>query len=110
MKDDAIYEKIKSCEVGYRSHRFPYIRSSALMSKKSPSWIKEGDVIAFTTKTEGLDISHIGIVIFKDGVPHLLHASSKQGKVIIDPMPLSEYLRKSNNLTGARFIRIGEQR
>lgn len=110
MKDDEIYEKIKSCEVGYRSHRFPYIRSSALMSKKSPSWIKEGDVIAFTTKTEGLDISHIGIVILKDGVPHLLHASSKQGKVIIDPMPLSEYLRKNNNLTGARFIRIGEQR
>ncbi len=55
-------------------------------------------------------MTHIGIVMLKDGVPHLLHASSKLGKVVLDPTPLSEYLRKNNNITGARFIRIGEQR
>ena len=110
MKDDATFEGIKNSEVGYRSHRYPYIRRSALMTKKAPFWIKEGDIIAFTTKIEGLDVTHIGIVMLKDGVPHLLHASSKLGKVVLDPTPLSEYLRKNNSITGARFIRIGEQR
>lgn len=108
MSDDAVYEKIKSCEVGYRSHRYPYIKSASLMSKKAASWLKEGDIIAFTTKTPGLDVSHLGIVVMKDGVPYLLHASSKGGKVMIDPLPLAEYMRKNRNLTGARFIRIGE--
>lgn len=110
LADDSAFDKIKNCEVGYRSHRFPYLRSSSLMGKKAPTWIKEGDVIAFTTKTEGLDVTHIGIVTIKNGEIHLLHASSKNGKVLTDPMPLAEYLRKNNNITGARFIRIGAQR
>ena len=110
MSDDAVYDKIKNCEVGYRSHRYPYVKSSDLMSKKAAGWLKEGDVIAFTTKTPGLDVSHMGIVVMVDGVPYLLHASSKGGKVMIDPLPLSEYMRKNRNMTGARFIRIGEQR
>lgn len=109
MGDDDVYEKIKSCEVGYRSHRFPYIKSTDLMSKKMASRLKEGDIIALTTKTPGLDVSHIGIVVIKDGVPYLLHASSKAGKVTIDPLPLSEYMRKNRNLTGARFIRLNKQ-
>ena len=33
MKDDATFEGIKNSEVGYRSHRYPYIRRSALMTK-----------------------------------------------------------------------------
>lgn len=110
MKDDETYDKIKNCEVGYRSHRFPYIKSANLMAKKYASWLKEGDIIAFTTKTPGLDVSHVGIVVMKDGVPYVLHASSKGGKVMVDPLPLDEYLRKNRNISGARFIRIGEQR
>lgn len=110
LKDDDAYEKIKNCEVGYRSHRFPYVKSADLMSKKYASWLKEGDIIAFTTKTPGLDVSHVGIVIMRDGIPYILHASSKGGKVMVDPLPLAEYMRKNRNLTGARFIRIGEQR
>lgn len=110
MKDDETYEKIKNCEVGYRSHRFPYIKSANLMAKKYASWLKEGDIIAFTTKTPGLDVSHVGVVVMKDGVPYVLHASSKGGKVMVDPLPLDEYLRKNRNISGARFIRIGEQR
>lgn len=106
MKDDAVYEKVKDFEVGYRSHRFPYIKSTDLMSKKAASWLKTGDIIAFTTKTPGLDVSHIGIVVVRDGIPCLLHASSKEGKVTIDPLPLAEYMKKNRNLTGARFIRI----
>lgn len=110
MADDAIYEKIKNCEVGFRSHRFPMLKTGLLQTKKAVSLIKDGDILAFTTKTEGLDVSHIGIATIKDGNVHLIHASSTAGKVISDPLPLADYLRKNHTITGARVIRLGSLR
>ena len=46
-------------------------------------WIKNGDIIALTTNTPGLDVSHMGIAIYIKGQLHLLHASSKEGKVVV---------------------------
>lgn len=109
LTDSLQYEKIKDCEIGYRSHRFPYVRAAALSGKWARENLKEGDVLAFTTKTAGLDVSHMGIVVMAGDGPHLLHASSKAGRVIEDPRPLSEYLRKNPSVTGARIIRPGER-
>ena len=44
--------------------------------------IKNGDVIAFATKEEGLDVAHIGFAIWQGKNLHLLHASSKKGGVV----------------------------
>lgn len=71
--------------------------------------LKAGDIIALTTKTNGLDVSHVGILVIEKDGPHLLHASSKEGKVVIDKLPLTEYMRKSPNLTGIRVIRLQDQ-
>lgn len=106
LADSTEFERIKSIEVGYRSHRYPYIKNAALMGKNAGSMLQNGDIIAFTTKTDGLDVSHVGIIMIEGGVPHLLHASSAAGKVITDPLPLSEYLRKNRNITGGRIIRL----
>lgn len=103
LKDDKEYERLKNMEIGYRSHRFPYIKSQNV-SKAS---LREGDIIAITTKTPGLDVSHMGlIVIAEDGKPHLLHASSKEGKVMVDPLALADYLRRNKNATGIRVFRF----
>lgn len=109
LKDSAEYERIKSAEVGYRSHRFPYIKSSSLMGKNGTANLKEGDIVALTTKTPGLDVNHMGIIVMEKDGPHLLHASSKAGKVVIDKLNLSDYLRKAHQITGLRVIRIKEQ-
>lgn len=109
LKDSVEFEKIKNMEVGYRSHRFPYIKSSVLMGKAGAKALKEGDIVALTTKTEGLDVSHLGIIIIEKDGPHLMHASSKEGKVVIDKLPLSEYLRKNRNISGLRVIRLQKQ-
>lgn len=109
LKDSIEFERIKNMEVGYRSHRYPYIKSSSLQGKNSGKALKDGDIVALTTKTEGLDISHMGIIIIENDGPHLMHASSKAGKVVIDNLPLSEYLRKNRNVTGIRVIRIISQ-
>lgn len=102
LKDENNFARIKNAEIGYRSHRFPIIKPQNLKTAD----IREGDIIAIATSTKGLDVSHIGIATIIDGVPHLIHASSKAGKVISDPLPLQEYLRKNRTATGIRVIRL----
>ena len=106
LQDSLEYERMKNAEIGYRSHRFPYIKSSRI-NKVINGELKEGDVVALTTKIPGLDVTHMGIIIKRDGIPHLLHASSKKGKVIIDDLSLTDYLKK-NGGTGFRVIRLAE--
>lgn len=109
LKDSLEYERIKSMEVGYRSHRYPYIKSGSLLGKNAAKLLKEGDIVALTTKTDGLDVSHMGIIIMENDGPHLMHASMKEGKVVIDRLPIGEYLRKNRSITGLRVIRLQEQ-
>jgi hypothetical protein len=45
--------------------------------------INNGDLIAITTDTEGLDVTHAGIAVHKKRGLHLLHASQRAGKVIV---------------------------
>lgn len=109
LSDSATFAKIKDMEVAYRSHRFPYIKSARLSSKSTINALKGGDIVALTTKTSGLDVSHVGILVIEKDGPHLLHASSKAGKVVIDKLPLSEYMRKAHQLTGIRVLRLQDQ-
>ena len=109
LSDSTTFEGIKNMEVGYRSHRFPYIKSARLSSKPIINALKGGDIVALTTKTNGLDVSHIGILVIEKDGPHLLHASSKEGKVVIDKLPLAEYMRNAHQLTGIRVLRLQAQ-
>lgn len=102
LKDDAAFSGIKNAEIGYRSHRFPYIKPMNIAKAK----IEEGDIIAIVTSIKGLDVSHVGIATIVDGRVHLLHASSKAKKVIVDPLPLDEYLRRNRQALGVRVIRL----
>ncbi|MDE7411555.1 MAG: DUF1460 domain-containing protein [Paramuribaculum sp.] len=104
LKDSTNFAQLKEAEIGYRSHRFPYLKRENVKNAK----LQNGDVVAFTTNVKGLDVTHIGLIVMKDGVPYLMHASSKAGKVIIEDKPLTEYLRKNQSMTGIRVIRLKE--
>lgn len=108
LTDSAEYERLKNVEIGFRSHRFPYIKRERLSKKETINAIKEGDIVALTCKTQGLDVSHLGIIVKIDGTPHLLHASSKAKTVLIDQLPLFDYLNRSRSLTGIRVIRFND--
>ena len=101
LADSANYAGVKNVEIGYRSHKYPYIKSTNIGSAQ----LKDGDVVALTTNAQGLDVTHLGIIKLVNGVPHLMHASSKQKKVIIDDLPLADYLRR-NRTQGIRVIRL----
>jgi hypothetical protein len=67
--------------------------------------IKNGDIIAITTKIKGLDISHTGFAVWKNKDLHLLHASQDAGKVVISRKNLSQYLLDNKNQSGIMVLR-----
>lgn len=108
LADSATFEKIKGVEMGYRNHRYPYVKSQFLSSKEVKAALKEGDVVALTCGLKDLDVSHMGIIVIEKGEPYLLHASSSHGKVEITNVPLSEFMKKNRSLTGIRVIRLAD--
>ena len=64
--------------------------------------IHHGDIIAFLTTTEGLDVSHIGIAYEKEGKTALLHAPTVGKEVEISHESIGEIL--GNRLTYSGLI------
>jgi len=80
-----------------------YVPKSSV--EKIEGQLKDGDIIAFTTHIEGLDISHVCIAVMKDGHIKFLHASSKSNKVILSEGTLEEYLMGSKMASGIMVAR-----
>ncbi|MCM1111127.1 MAG: DUF1460 domain-containing protein [Clostridium sp.] len=102
LADSTNLARLKDREIGYRLHRFPYIKRRDLQR----TTLRDGDFVMLTTKTEGLDVSHVGFIKLVDGVPHLLHASSKEGRVVVDNLSLETYMKRNQSLSGIRVIRL----
>ena len=78
------------------SERIPEIEDSIL----------NGDIICFVSTVSGLDITHTGIACRKeDGSLHFIHASMKEGKVVLETRTLTEYAR-----SGIRVARLNDIR
>lgn len=108
LADDDQFQKIKNIEIGYRNHRFPYVKTLDLSDKQTKAAFRDGDAVALVSTLKDLDVSHMGFIIKIDGEPYLLHASSTSGKVEITQKPFAEFLRRNRNLAGARIIRLKE--
>jgi len=79
-------------------------------TEKTPQFldrIQMGDIICVVTSKEGLDYSHTGIAHVEKGVVRMLHASSKEKKVILD-VELHEYLQKHPSGLGMTVVRPRE--
>lgn len=69
------------------------------------SKIQNGDIIAFTANQEGLDIAHVGFALRQGKSLRLLHASKKEGAIVISSKTLVAYLKSSRNFTGIIIAR-----
>lgn len=108
LADSAEYERIKNVEIGYRGHRFPYIKTVDLAGKETKAALREGDVLALVSSAKNIDVTHMGIVVMVGGEPYLLHASSREGCVIVTERPLADYMKRQRNLMGVRVLRLKE--
>lgn len=76
------------------------------LPKDDVSHVRENDIIAFCASGNGIDVYHVGFVIFIDGKPHLLHASSTQKKVVVSEDDLSHYMAEVKRFSGYRVVRL----
>lgn len=97
--------KMKQIEQALSGKSIHYLPKAKLPVAGLP-WIKNGDIIAFTTNTPGLDVSHIGIAFYADDKLTIVHASSTEGKVVVSKSALSQMLKDNNKWTGIRVLRV----
>lgn len=102
---------IRQYEQASNGKKFRYIPKKNLAWKQDTALgaVKDGDIVAMLTDSDGLDTRHIGIAFWQDGKLHLLHASSLYKKVLLSPETFYEYEMKQDKHTGIRVFRfIGE--
>ncbi|MBR4989480.1 MAG: DUF1460 domain-containing protein [Bacteroidaceae bacterium] len=98
-------EKIIEFEKAFHNIQIKYIPKAAIPQIQDNREIKDGDIIAIVTDIEGLDISHLGFAFWQDGTLYMIHASSREGKVIRDAEPLYNYLASRKKHIGIRVFR-----
>lgn len=104
LSDKSQVENIKTAEEAINSRNYYYIPQKSI--SKTYDLMKNGDIIATTTKIDGLDVTHTGFV-YKgdDGGTYFLHASSKMKQVIISDKELAEYVSEDTKKTGIMVAR-----
>ncbi|WP_320017692.1 N-acetylmuramoyl-L-alanine amidase-like domain-containing protein [Labilibaculum manganireducens] len=102
--DVSLVEEIRKTENEINKRELFFIPENNIQNLENK--IQNGDLIAITTKIEGLDISHVGIAIHVNNRLHLMHASSKAKKVVISDIPLAEMLMQSKYQSGIIVARL----
>ncbi|MCX6220118.1 MAG: DUF1460 domain-containing protein [Bacteroidia bacterium] len=103
INDPATTAQIQAIEEKISAQKFYYIPADQFESIES--LVKDGDIVTLTTSIPGVDVSHVGILLKKDGHVHLLHASSAVMKVTVSTEPFAQYLTKSKRTTGVMIAR-----
>jgi len=104
LKDAANLCRMKSVERTISRRSLFSIPKRAL--RRLEHRIRDGDLIAITTNTEGLDVQHVGLAVRVNNRIHLLHASSTEGKVVLSKETLYRYLMQSRTRSGIMVARI----
>jgi hypothetical protein len=68
--------------------------------------IQDGDIIAFTANQEGLDVAHVGFAFRRGRALRLLHASSREGAVVISQKTVPAYLKQNKKFSGIIVARL----
>ena len=97
-------QKISEMESELNSHDYWYIPKADI--EKYASKIKAGDIVGFCTSNEGLDLSHVGIIVWLNGRLTFIHASMGSRKVWIEPRTLQEYANSISSNKGVRIVRV----
>jgi hypothetical protein len=103
LKSEKEFKKMLLVEKNIFRRGFHILEKNKVNKQKEK--IINGDIIAFATDQEGLDVSHVGFALWKGKNLHLLHASSKEGSVVISAKTLVAYLKKNKECSGTVVAR-----
>lgn len=111
LKHKAAFEGMQKLEQALSRRSF-YQISRDKVARRLPG-MQQGDIIAFMTDQAGLDVAHVGFAVRQGKDLRLLHASSREGAVVISRETLRAYMKRNKNFTGvmvARFTSAGDLR
>ncbi len=102
-----VWEKVREQESKINERDHSYIPKSDI--QKAEPMLHDGDIVAFTSSVEGLDVNHMGIITKIGNRAYLLHASLGLKKVILSHVPLAEYVSSVPKHTGMIVARLTDQ-
>lgn len=99
-------DSMRAIEQRYTDYVVCYIGKEYLNLPPAQLPIQHGDILALVTTIDGLDVTHLGFAVWQDGKLHLMHASMKEKRVVIDKPTLYEYLKNRTSCPGVRVVRL----
>lgn len=94
-------------EQSLTGRKYRFIPTSQVRNTKAMrEAVHDGDILAITSETPGLDIAHLGFAVWHDDGLYLLDASSVHKKVLEEPVTLRYYLEHRKRVSGIRVVRI----
>ncbi|MCF0043408.1 N-acetylmuramoyl-L-alanine amidase-like domain-containing protein [Dyadobacter fanqingshengii] len=106
MAETAVWEKVREQEGQINVREHSYIPKSGI--QKAEPMLHDGDIVAFTSSVEGLDVNHMGIISKVGSRAYLIHASLTGKKVIMTSVPLAEYVASVPKHTGMIVARLND--
>jgi len=98
LKNKVQLAKVIDIEKMLSRKAFPVMNKEKLGTRIKK--IQSGDVIAFASNQQGLDVAHVGFALWQGNSLRLLHASRQEGKVVISKKTLLAYLTSNKKFTG----------
>ncbi len=102
-ESEKVLKKIKELEVEISARR-PYYIPKEHVAEISDK-LQDGDILGITTDVEGIDTSHTGMCIRKNGELHFMHAPLAGKSVQISEKVLAGYLEGNKRQTGIMVAR-----
>lgn len=106
LKQPENFRALLQAERRISAHPWYFIPKAGI--KKMEHQIREGDILLLCSSKKGLDISHEGFAVRRNGRIHLMHASSLQKRVLVSGKPLAEYMAGQKGQSGIMVMRIVE--
>lgn len=107
MKNPDTYDRIRMHEMGFRTHKVPFLPKQAISGKEISSDLRDGDIIVLVSDKNRSDFFTFGIVAIEADGPHLIHVDIREGKVIKEAEPLKRYFNlMTKYFNGFRWIRV----
>jgi cell wall-associated NlpC family hydrolase len=98
------WNKVKAQELQLSQSSFFYLPKDSI--EVNQNLIQSGDIIAFTSTIDGLDVNHEGIAVWLDNSLRFVHASSENKKVELSSETLSAYTNRIKKHAGIFVYRL----
>ena len=109
LSNPDIFDKVRMTEMGYRTHRLPYLPKSSISRKDVDADMQNGDILVLLQKGDGFDTYRMGIVKVDPDGKHFICFDPQKGEVVKESEPLKRYFNLvTKHFSGYRWLRLRE--